>query len=395
MTFDVASVLAVSALVVNLAGALFILETLLRRDEGAGRVWALGFLAAMLMSLSYVLWTQTHGTWWAIAVGNSALVAFVGCLWLGMLMFNGHPLLVPTIITAVATGATGIAVMVQGPGGGDWVAAEWMFVSIIGLAGAGAVECLRGELMESRSAWVLALASGVLALYYVSRTTAFATAGPDSTLFQAGFGAVPTSLITIAYVLVAVVVLSVLRATRAPMRGALRSAADGGDPDEIMVAEDFARSLGGLCGRAQRRGELVGVISVRIDDLEQISTAFGSESARAVGAAWRHGVRRHAPSSAFVGEDGPGGLVVGVLISSPADARRQAAVIYRGVFDDLGAVGHGVIPVLGVGVGLSDSAGYDADGLVEVAREAATRASLSIETSVLIGGEGAVSVREP
>ncbi len=395
MNLDVASVLTVSALVVNLSGALFILETLLRRDEGAGRVWSVGFLAAMLMSLAYVLWTQTHDSWWAISVGNSALVAFVGCLWLGMRMFNGNPMMLPTIITAVATLAAGSAVMVVGPGGGNWAAAEWMFVAIVGLAGAGAVECLRGDLLESRSAWVLALASASFALYYVSRTTAFVTSGPDSALFESGFGAVPTSLVTIAYVLVAVVVLSVVRTTRASMRGAVRSSEGGGDLDGILVDDEFEQFLAGLCERAARRGELVGVISVRIEDLEQISTAFGSESARAVGAAWRRGVRRHAPSAAFVGEDGAGGLAVGVLAASPAAARRQAAVIYRGVFDDMGAVGHGVIPVLGVGVGLSESAGYDAEELIHVARDAATRASLSIETSVLIGDEGATPVTEP
>ena len=32
------------------------LETLLRRDEGAGRIWALAFLAAMLTTLAYVIW---------------------------------------------------------------------------------------------------------------------------------------------------------------------------------------------------------------------------------------------------------------------------------------------------------------------------------------------------
>jgi hypothetical protein len=126
------------------------------------------------------------------------------------------------------------------------------------------------------------------------------------------------------------------------------------------------------------------VISVRVDDIDQISTAFGSEAAHAVSAAWRTGVRRHAPSNALVGEDGVNGLAVAIVVDSAADARRQAAAIYRGLFGDLEGVGSGVIPVVGVGVGLSENVGYEPAELAHSAREAAGRAALSVETSVLV-----------
>ena len=58
MTLDLLSVLIISSVVVNVSGIVFIVETLLRRDDGAGRVWALGFLAAMLTTLTYVLWAR-------------------------------------------------------------------------------------------------------------------------------------------------------------------------------------------------------------------------------------------------------------------------------------------------------------------------------------------------
>ena len=75
MTLQLASVVIMTALVVNVSGILFIVETLLRRDVGAGRIWALGFLAAMLTTLAYTVWAQSVGGWWAIAVGNAAFVA--------------------------------------------------------------------------------------------------------------------------------------------------------------------------------------------------------------------------------------------------------------------------------------------------------------------------------
>lgn len=384
MTLDLASVLIMTALVVNVSGILFIVETLLRRDEGAGRIWALGFLAAMLTTLAYTMWAQSDGSWWAIAVGNSAFVAGTGCMWLGCRRFNGRRMDWPSWAVALGVVGAAVSVAVQGPDGGDWAGAIWMFVALLVFAGAGAAECLRGALREARTAAVLAAVLGFQSLYYVSRTTAFVTLGPDSALFEAAFGTIPTSFLTVVLTIVAVVVTSVLRASRAPMRGYLRRTALGVPKDGILPSDAFEDALTNLCGRASWRNEVLGVIAVRIDDLEQISTAFGSEVARAVTETWRSGVRRHAPSNALVAEDGTTGLFVAVVVASEAEARRQAGAIYRGLFDDLGKVGGGVLPVVGIGVALSDAVGYDGEALRRVARETATRAASSVETSVLV-----------
>ncbi len=385
MTLELTSVLVMTALVVNTSGVLFIVETLLRRDEGAGRIWALGFLAGMLTTLAYTMWSQAAEAWWAVAVGNAAFVAATGCMWLGCRRFNRRRMDWAAALVAAGVLAAAVAVAVEGEAGGDWAGAVWMFVALIVFAGAGAVECLRGALRESRTAWVLGAVLGFQALFYVSRTTAFVISGPDTPLFQSAFGTIPTSFVTVVLTIVAVVVTSVLRASRAPMRGYRRRATPAVASDGVLDHDLFDGALTDLCERASWRRELVGVIAVRVEDLEQISTAFGSEVARAVTEAWRTGVRRHAPSNALVAEDGPTGLCVGILVDSPAEARRQAGAIYRGLFDDLGKVGGGVIPVVGVGIALSDAAGYDAQALQRVARDTAIRAADSIETSVLVG----------
>ncbi len=388
MTLDLASVLVMTTLVVNTCGTLFIVETLLRRDEGAGRIWALGFLAGMLTTLAYMMWSQDDGAWWAVAVGNAAFVAGTGCMWLGCRRFNHRRMDWASALVAIGVLAAGLSVVVAGEDGGDWAGALWMFVALIVFAGAGAVECLRGDLRESRTAWVLGAVLGFQSLFYVSRTTAFLTSGPESPLFEGAFGTIPTSFVTVVLTIVAVVVTSVLRASRAPMRGYRRRTGPIVVRDGVLDHDLFDDALTGLCERASLRQELVGVIAVRVEDLDQISTAFGSEVARAVTETWRTGVRRHAPSNALVAEDGPTGLCVGVLVDSPAEARRQAGVIYRGLFDDLGKVGGGVIPVVGVGIALSDAVGYHAEALQRVARDTAIRAADSIETSVLVGEAG-------
>ncbi|GAA1949657.1 hypothetical protein [Microbacterium deminutum] len=385
MTLDLTSVLVMTTLVVNVSGILFIAETLLRRDEGAGKVWALAFLSGMLTSLAYSVWAQTPTAWWAVAVGNAAFVSSAGCMWLGCRRFNGRRMLWPSVVVAGAVVAAGVAVVAAGPTGGDWAGALWMFLALVGFAGIGAAECLRGELRASRTAWVLALVLGLQSLFYISRTTAFITSGPDSALFQGPFGTVATSMLTVTLTIVAVVVTSVLRATRAPMRGVLVPPGRSDAADGIIDTETFADEMASLCERATWRSELVGVIAVRVEDLEQISTAFGSEVARTVADTWRMGVRHHAPSNALVADDGATGLLVGVVVDSPSHARRVAAAVYRGLFEDLGRVGGGVIPVVGVGVGLSDAAGYETTSLIRLARDAAARAATSVETSVLIG----------
>ncbi|WP_374977868.1 hypothetical protein ACEYYH_09115 [Microbacterium trichothecenolyticum] len=383
MNLDLPSVLIMTALVVNVSGVLFILETLLRRDEGAGRIWSVAFLAAMLTTLAYTIWAQSDGAWWAIAVGNAAFVAGTGCMWLGCRRFNRRDMRWSSVLVAGAVAMAVIAVAVDREAG-DWAGALWMFVPLLCFAGAGAVECLRGDMRESRTAWVLGAVLGFQSLYYVSRTTAFVTSGPDSALFQTAFGTISTSYLTVTLTIVAVVVTSVLRASRAPMRGYLREARAVDDEQGILSDASFAAVLEGLCRRAERRFEPIAVTAVRLDDLDQISTAFGSDVAGAVAAAWRTGVRHHAPTNAVVGQDGHTGLVIGLAVASPQEARRQAGAIYRGLFDDLGKVGGGVIPVVGVGVALSESAGYEPAELMRVAREAASRAAANVETSVLV-----------
>jgi hypothetical protein len=306
-------------------------------------------------------------------------------MWLGCRRFNERRMTWASIVVAAAVVGAAAGVVAAGPEGGDWAGALWMFIPLLAFAGAAAVECLRGALGESRTAWVLSFVLGVQALYYVSRTTAFITSGPDSVLFQTTFGTINTSIVTVTLTIVAVVVTSVLRAARAPMRGFARPAGGRVTADDILAEEVFAASVNHLCGRASRRAELVAVIALRVEDLEQISTAFGGDVARAVAETWRSGVRLHAPSNALVADDGPSGLLVGALADSPRDARRIAGAIYRGLFDDLGRVGGGVIPVVGVGVGLSDAVGYDASELIRAAREAATLAAATIDTSVLVG----------
>jgi GGDEF domain-containing protein len=383
MVLDLMSVLVVAAVCVNAAGIVFVIETLLRRDEGAGRVWAVAFLAVMLSSLASLVWAQAPDAWWAVAVGNASFVAAAGGIWLGCLRYNDRRIGWAGLVVGIAVVGAAASVAVFDPAGGTGTGELWMFAALVLFAGLAAVQCVRGDLRESRTAWLLAVALALHTLYVISKTTAFLTSGPDSALFQSAFGPAQTSLVTVALVVVAAIVLSVVRAARAPMRGYFRADDSGGDG--MLGPAAFRTQFGDVCTRARSTGETVAVIAVRVDDLEQLSTAFGSEAARAVTETVRTGVRRHAPAAALVCDDGPTGLLVGTVVTSEGEAKRAAARIYRGLFDDLAAAGAEVIPVVGVGLGLTSRDGDDPDAAIAAARAAASRAATSVDAAVLVG----------
>ncbi|MFC6324453.1 hypothetical protein ACFQZV_10540 [Microbacterium koreense] len=384
MTLDLFTVTMLTALVVVITSVIFIVETLVRKEEGAGRLWALAFLAGLLTVLAYLVWSASPGSWWAVAVGNGAFVATMASMWLGCRKYNDRPITIASIVAVAGVSATAGAVLIAGPLGGDWAGALVMFVGVTVFAGLGAAECLRGEMRATPTSWGLAFALGIESLYFFIRSIVFLAVGPEDPLFVTWFDTVSTSFFTITLSIVAVVVTSVLLVGRG-RTGAARGARNVTlSDDDVLPETSFVHVLLGMSARARRRSELVAVVSVRIDELPAIATAFGSEAAANVSAAFRAVVRRFAPTSAFVGEDGPTGLLVGIQPQSATSASRAAMVIRRGLFDELSGVVGAVLPVVGVGVAVSDSVGYEPADLVRAANSAASRAAADPEATVIV-----------
>ncbi|WP_165310982.1 diguanylate cyclase domain-containing protein [Microbacterium protaetiae] len=381
MNLDLASVLVMTALVVAVSSIVFIAETVIRRDDGVGRVWAVAFLAAPVALLAYLVWAYDRSAWWAIAVGNAAFVTTISAIWLGCRRYNARASRAAAAAAGVAAVVTAVMVVVAGPQGGDWAGARTMFTLLAVFSTLGCVECLRGALRASRTAWALAVVLGLYGVYCVVRLVVFSVEGPNGPFFQMWLSTIPSSFVTVTFTIVSLVAASVLRAGRTPVRGlqemdaargraAREMARATGADSGVLVAEQFWIALQGLLTRAQWHDELVAVLAVRIDDLAQISQAFGSEAAQEVAQAWRRGVRHSAPAAARVGEDGQGLLLVTSVVGSAAEARRLAVRISRGVFEQLQAVPGAILPAVGVGVALSDTQGPDVDRLVSAARAA-------------------------
>lgn len=384
MNLDLYTVSALTTLVVSVASIVFLVGMLIRKDDVPGRVWGLAFLLGLMTVISYLVWATAPDSWWAVAVGNAAFVSNLGCMWLGCRAFNRRALTLPIVLVAVGALAAFAAVIVAGPNGGDWAGAPVFFSGILVFAALGAVECWRGQMGENRISWGLGFVLGVVAVFFAARTAAILVWGVESENFMLYFDTVPASVLTITLSIVAVVVTSVLLSGRTRLTGSLDPGTLSLSDDDVLPEVSFAHVLLDMTGRARRRSELVGVVSLRIDDLPAIATAFGGEAAASVGAAFREVVRRFAPTTSFVGQDGPTGLLVGIQPESAADARRLATRIRRGLFDELSGVVGVVIPVVGVGIALSEATGYEPAVLMRAARDAAKEASRSTETNVVI-----------
>lgn len=384
MTIDSFTINVVVAVVTITAAVLYLLETLLRREVGAGRVWALGFLSGVLTVICYLVWRAAPEPWVAIAIGNAALSSTIGFFWLGCRSFNDRPLRYPAVVVGVVAVVLMIATLSAGPAGGDWAGSELMFFAIAAFSLLGAVESRRGAMGGVWSSLGLTIVLVFVGAYYFARGIVLAVEGPKGTTFQTWFNSGNTGLVSIVLTIAALTTATMLRSGRITVRNDAYHEALELSPDGLLSSRSFTMALPRVVDRAMRREELFAVIALRIDDLTQISIAFGADEEAAISTLHREGSRRYAPTFALIGGGSGDSVLIAFLPASEADARRVASRIQRRLLDDFAKRGSAVIPVVGVGVALSRDVGYDAARLVEGAQEAARRSSTSPEASVIL-----------
>ncbi|GAA3600169.1 diguanylate cyclase [Agrococcus terreus] len=392
MTIDLLTLSLMVALVVHVAGVLFIVETMLRKEDRSGRVWALAFLAAMLTTEAYMVWAATEGSWWAVAVGNATFVGGTGLLWLGCRSFNDRTIQRQGAIVALAAAATAVAVALEGDAGGDWAGHWLLFGGNAVFAALGAAEAWRGAMRRNGTAIGLGIVLAIEAVFFGARLVVSVTVGTDSEVFRVWLGSEVSGILTIVLTIVAVVVASVLRAESVRMRGTDDSAVLAIAPDGVLLRSTFLRVLGGRLMRANRREELFGVLAVHIDALPRIATAFGADEAEHVRQTVRAAARRLSPTTAVLGADDDGTLLLAFQPATLAEARQLAARVHRAMLDQLRTAGAQVMPAIGMGVSLTSVVGYDHRAIVASAIAAAQRAIGSDDTSVVLAGEEDVPV---
>ena len=92
MTLDLFTVTVMTALVASVASLTFILDTVIRRDVGPGRLWAVAFFCGLATTVAYMAWSSGVGGALSVAVGNTLFVLVPGFMWVGTRRFNDRPI---------------------------------------------------------------------------------------------------------------------------------------------------------------------------------------------------------------------------------------------------------------------------------------------------------------
>ncbi|MBD8207253.1 GGDEF domain-containing protein [Microbacterium sp. CFBP 8790] len=377
MNLDVLTLQAAASLVIVVSTVMFLLDTLMSQDSPPGRLWAGAYLSGTLSAVCYLAWMLLPDAWMAVALGNGAFVAATGFIWLGCVSYNRHAMRAPAVVMAVTVFIVISAALIAGPEGGEWAGAVPYFLGNALFAIAGAVETRRAAIGRRWSSGGLTLVLSVEAVWFLARSVVFVTVGPDSDLFRTVFDTRVSALLTMTLVIAAVIVTSALRANESALRGLPDIRRLSVDRDGVLLRESFEAALAITCARAERAGEGVCVIGIRIDDLRRVVTAFGPDEGEGIARELWASVRRHAPTMALVGEMDATGLNVAFTTTPTTDVRRAGRVLHARVIADLAGVGASVVPVVGVGMALSDEHGHDAAVLSERADAAAAQAALT------------------
>jgi GGDEF domain-containing protein len=280
-----------------------------------------------------------------------------------------------------------VVVLLEGSVAGGWSGWALVYAANAAFLALGAFEATQGAMRRTGTAIGLSITLGVAAAFQLARCIAALVLGIQHPVFATWLSSGLVGIVTICLTILIVVLTSVLRAEQVRLRGTEDSTLMAIAPDGVLLEPSFVRVLGGRLMRANRRAELFAVLVVRIDALGRISTAFGADEAEHVRQAARAAVRRLSPTTAAMGTDDEGKLMLAFQPASPAEARQLAARMHRAMLDQLRTAGVPVIPPIGMGLSVTSTSGYDRETLLDAARAAAKRAIASDDVSVVVAGE--------
>jgi hypothetical protein len=383
VNLDAGTAAIMAAIVVTSSGLTFIGTALSPRYTANGaRLWGLAYLMVLVAVFSNLVGQASGGAGsiWAHALGHGAGVAAVGCLLLGFRAYNGNEVQGPALMVAALAFLTVAASVIENVGATEGTAEAFTYLALASVSAGAALHAVVGFTRRFVMAWVFAACLILQTIFSFARVLVLVLLGPDD-VYAIWMETVGGSIALVSVGLVSTIAVFVLRSVLAGESGMRSTPALG---EEVLSAEAFGNALRGVLHRASARTELVVVIAVLVEDVGAITASFGRDVADAATRILRSAVRAYSSPVAIVGEGADANIVlVATTATSPADARRQAGLLYRGVVQRYVGEPGIVVPGVGVGVALSQTLGYAAETLDEGATIAAVQASESDETSVV------------
>lgn len=300
---DITTLLVTGGLTTIVCTVYFLLETLLRRNDAAGRLWSVFYVGSIFTVFSYVISQTARDAWWTMVPANGAFVVAVGILWCGARVANrrGSLLLLPFL----AGVAVAIATLIPGREGGYWAGSVEMFVAIAVLAGLGALEFSRGSLGSMLSARILSVMLAVVSLFFAGRAGALTLLGPDDATFTTFFGTAAATIFELCLVVVGTITLSSVQAERFDRPGRGERDARGIHLDGVLGARAFRELAESWLLRSLRERATLVLLVLEIADLDDINVAFGRAAGDTAVRVTARAAVTHAPTAVLIGRITP------------------------------------------------------------------------------------------
>ena len=333
MNLDTLTLLVMNGVIVALCGMSFILNTAFHRTDSVGRIWSLGFIAAMVVTIAHDASATGQLIWWAIVVANVSLTIAVGSLWAGLRRYNRRSrgcLWVVGAISVLVLSAT----LLHGESAGRWAGAAELWIAVAVLCLLGALEAVRGRMRRNLSGQILAVALWVTAAAATARSIVFTVDGETGALFLTYFNTANATALSLCVVVLLTIAVSALRAQQ--MSGsAVGDLTDGiHSAAGVLSAAAFGQAATDHLSRARNAGVGLAVIGADIDNLPEINVAFGRVAGDEAIASFASKLRASAPVLSIIGHPASGRFLVLVGAGSAAEARAVAERMQATLVDE-------------------------------------------------------------
>ncbi|TCJ00035.1 GGDEF domain-containing protein [Aeromicrobium sp. IC_218] len=313
---DIAS-LRISLVVVVLAAfVLFYVVTYRVTRAAYAALWSLALLQIVL-GTTLMLGVGTSAQALVLPPANGLLLGGAIALYAGVRTVDGlavsRALVVPPVLVALVTAA-------DDPGTKAW-AGDLVYLPLLGLAtGATALHLwtTTGPRLGLRRA--LAGAIAVESAFYLVRTVAFFTMGPQDARYDALFGPVPATLVNLAVLMGGVLGMTAL-STEQQVRE-LRSQATRDGLTQLLNRAEFDRRATVAIERMRRGGMRGTLVIADLDHFKTVNDTWGHEVGDRVLCAFAEACRSVVRASDLVARVGGEEFVLLLPGSSPQDAER-------------------------------------------------------------------------
>ena len=356
------------ALVIVVSAVTFIVDTLLWREDAAGRVWSLALTSGMGAVVAVVLWVST-GLIWVSVVVNSLFVYAWMLIWAGLRVYNGKsPRYAAMSIPAVSVG---VATLLPQP----MPSTPGMFGAALAIAAASVMivrETLIGRLRGKRFARPMTAAFVVMAVYALA-LDAVSVVHPQLSPQDSGIISLQAYLIVVMLVtVVAITNATLLRAENIITRLDLTKGVPWDYLSRGILGHDaFMLVMQDWLNRARIHDAPLALYCIDLDDRVYIEQAFGRDEYELILSAWRDVIQLYAPPHADLSELSPSRMAVMTPAQSNAELDAWAQRWRQGLFESVERFPIGFHPTISVGVATTSEHGWDYQRLTEAAVQAA------------------------